>query len=160
MGILVLAFVASMVVTVLFLRTHLVEIIVFKYKYDNTKQALQTLMSLTPEVASADGGHELKRASMIVGDYLSAIGNGNGSDSGTTGSGASGSDVEFLGDELGKMVENGIFNCYKLTARLATGEETLSESKCGTDKHTASKYRGSIPIATPDGVSVLTLAVE
>ena len=145
-GILIFAFVASMLATVVFLRIHLVEIIVFKYKYDNTKQALQTLMSLTREAPNAHGGYEYKRASKIVGEYLTV--------------GGSDSDVEFLDVELGKMVNGGIFSCYKLTAKPAGGAKTLAELKCGTDKHEASKYKGAIPIATSDGVIAITLSVD
>jgi len=134
-----LASLASIAIPLFVLRVHFVETIIFEYRYDSAQQALLMLMSLTEKDSVDD---KLEPVSQIVGKNLALSENKP--------------DLSFLKEELDKMVDHGIFNCYKLSAEM----EVLAKLDCTNPNHEASKYTATMKIATPGMGKKLTLAIE
>lgn len=137
-GIFIFAIVLSAIIPFLFLRIHFVETIVFKYNYDNAQQALLTLVSLT-KTDTID--NKIKPASKIVAEYL------------TMEAEADRPDINFLKEELDKMIEYEIFNCYELSSDIET--LAVNKSKCDV-----SNYSATMMIATPEIKNSLKLVIE
>jgi len=142
--------VVGMIMPFVLLRIHLVRTMIFEYKYDNAQQTLETLMSLTRDMQDIYGNTEYKRASKIVGEYITV--------------GRRSTDVDFLEDGLNEMIppigKIRPFECYKLS--YDSGDKILTQKICTYwfDHHEAAKYNGTIYITTPAGVSTLDLVIE
>lgn len=124
------------------------ETISFELHYNAAQRALQTMSSMTQESSGIYGDGGEKRGSKIIGEYLKSRSDADA--------------IEFMKDELDRMVDWKIFNCYKLTDQ---NGRTIVERECkeglfGGNRHEAEKFRTTMPITTPSGVEMVTLVVQ
>lgn len=126
------------VMPIIFLKVNLVQMITFEYNYNNAQLALNTLLSLT-KTDTTDG--QVKPVYKIISEYVSLPQKPN---------------ILFLRVELNRMVNNGIFKCYKLTSQTA-GE--LARGSCDPTSD-GEYYKAVSPVLTPTFVDRLELMVD
>jgi hypothetical protein len=129
-GLVVLGIVLIAILPVAFLKIHMVQVVTYKYVNNNIQQALNTILYIT-EVDTSDG--QAKPASKIIGRYVGfpelrpSI------------------NLGFLKTELDKMVDENIFQCYRLHSAMA--DAVLAEMKCSGNVD-AGKYKSFVLVAT------------
>ena len=123
------------------------ETIAFELNFNMAQRALQSVSSVTQNVGGIYGDEGKTRGSKVIGEYLAGT--------------RSIDDINFVQEELDRMVNWHIFNCYRLANQT---DDTIMERDCseffGGYTPAPEKYRTTIPITTPDGVQTLILVVQ
>lgn len=130
------------IIPLVFTKIHVIEMVVFKYKYDNAQLALLSLLSITSK-DTVD--NKVKPASEIVAEYV-ALPSSRGS-----------INIGFLKTALDKMVDNKIMECYKLSS--ASAGDLAKKANCEPTKYKA-KARIAIPYNAQSLTDEITLVMD
>jgi len=131
------------IVPLVFTKIHIIEVVVFEYKYDNAQLALLSLLSITSKDAI---DNKVKPASEIIAEYV-AIPSSRGSIG-----------IGFLKASLDKMIDNKIMECYKLSSASA-GDLAKNTANCEPTKYKA-KARIAIPYNAQSLTDEITLVMD
>jgi len=131
------------IIPLVFTKIHIIEAVVFRYKYDNAQLALLSSLSITSKDTL---DNKIKPASEIIAEYV------------VLPSSRGGISMDFLKTALDKMVDNAIIECYKLSSASA-GDLAKNTAKCEPSKYTA-KTRITIPYNTQSLTDEITLVMD
>lgn len=118
------------IVPLLFTKIHVIEVVEFRYKYDNAQLALLSTLSITSKDTL---DNKVKPASEIIAEYV-ALPSSRGS-----------IDINFLKAALDKMVDSKVMECYKLSSA-SMGDLVKNIANCEPTKYTA-KTKIAIPFS-------------